>query len=277
MNKRSNFYTLMFIPEDNGKTVTLRIHRLILRTILVFLLIFLAGLFLLLFKSGEIAAKLQLLYLVNIENEKLTKENEQLRMLKEKIDTINVLASYIDNLVVPSKLSEKFKIRSTTTNSSINIEAYKSQFAKNSSIENSPQSSNINDRITAIPNIFPVNGWITRQYSILPDLSSNIHQAIDFAATTGSPIKATAPVIVEDVQNDKYFGLIVMIKHDFGFVTKYGHCSQILVSKKEKVNRGQTIALVGNTGRSTAPHLHYEILKDGKNVDPNEYLLVHQK
>ena len=82
--------------------------------------------------------------------------------------------------------------------------------------------------------------------------------------------------MVEDIINDENLGLLVTIKHDHGFMTKYGHCSQVLISKHVSVKRGQTIALVGNTGRSTAPHLHYEILKDGKNIDPAKYLFVHQ-
>jgi len=68
----------------------------------------------------------------------------------------------------------------------------------------------------------------------------------------------------------------VTIRHDFGFVTRYAHCSQVLVSVRDRVNRGQTIALVGNTGRSTAPHLHYEVLKDGKHVDPADYIGGHK-
>jgi murein DD-endopeptidase MepM/ murein hydrolase activator NlpD len=276
MNKKASHYTLMFVPEDNGKTFSVRVHKWILKALLIFLIIFLSGLLMLLFKSGEIAAKLQMLHLVTIENERLNVENKQLRELKNKIDTINVLSSYLENLVIPSKLSEKFRIKPPLSTQEENIEENKNQYSKNTFVDISAQPTNFNDRLSAIPNIPPVNGWITRPFSVLPDSNSDTHQALDFAASKGSPIKATAPGVVEDIQNDKYLGLIVTINHDFGFITKYGHCSQILVSKKERVSRGQTVALVGNTGRSTAPHLHYEVIKDGKTVDPSEYLLIHQ-
>jgi murein DD-endopeptidase MepM/ murein hydrolase activator NlpD len=82
---------------------------------------------------------------------------------------------------------------------------------------------------------------------------------------------------VEDVRKDKYFGLMVELRHENGFVTRYGHCSQVLVSAGDRINRGQTIALVGNTGRSTAPHLHYEVMKYGKYVDPMGYVGVHKR
>jgi murein DD-endopeptidase MepM/ murein hydrolase activator NlpD len=94
---------------------------------------------------------------------------------------------------------------------------------------------------------------------------------VDFAAQTGTLIRATAPGIVESVVFDTYFGLLITVKHRFGFVTRYGHCSQSLVSKGDKVRRGQTVALVGNTGRSSAPHLHYEVIKNGRHVDPLKY------
>lgn len=276
MNKKSDFYTLMFIPEDNGKTFSVRVHKWILKTLLLFLLLFLAGLLLLLFKSGEIAAKLQMLNFITVENDRLNNENKQLKELKSRIDTISVLSSYLENLAIPSKLLEKFKVKAVVSPINDNLEDNSNRFSKNSFVDISSQPSNLNDRLSAIPNIPPVNGWITRPFSMLPDSNSNIHGALDFAASAGSPIKATAPGVIEDISNDKYLGLIVTINHDFGFITKYGHCSQVLVSKKERITRGQTIALVGNTGRSTAPHLHYEVLKDGKNVDPSEYLLVHQ-
>ena len=98
------------------------------------------------------------------------------------------------------------------------------------------------------------------------------HLGVDFAAQKGTPIRSTAPGVVEDVINDTYFGLLITIKHKFGIMTRYGHCMQTLVSKGDKIERGQTVALLGNTGASSAPHLHYEILKDGKNVDPMKYM-----
>ena len=130
--------------------------------------------------------------------------------------------------------------------------------------------------VVSFPNIYPVEGWITRKFNMDSTISSTGHQGLDFAAATGTPIKATAPGVVGKIENDKYFGLLVTIHHDNGFITRYGHCSQILIGKHERVNRGQTIALVGNTGRSTAPHLHYEVIKDGKHIDPSQLILVHK-
>ena len=132
------------------------------------------------------------------------------------------------------------------------------------------------DDNNSIPNILPVDGWVTRQFLRTNDSSPSYHQGVDFAATLGTPIKATAPGIVEDVRTDPFLGLLITVNHENGYTTKYGHCSQVLIAIHDRIKRGQMIALVGNTGRSTAPHLHYELLKDGVNIDPLKYLLTYK-
>ena len=128
--------------------------------------------------------------------------------------------------------------------------------------------------LAALPNIQPVvDGWMTRGYLVEANDTEQAHNGVDYAAPQGTLIRATAPGIVESIFNDKYFGILLTIKHAYGMSTRYGHCLQILVSKGDHVERGQTVALVGNTGRSSAPHLHYEVLKDGKNVDPANYIV----
>lgn len=271
MNK-SKYYTLMFIPEDNGKSFSLRIHKLVLHTLLVFLLIFFAGLVVILSKSGEIAAKLQLLHSVKSENERLTADIKNMRLVSEKLEKIEILSQYLENLAISSEPISNEVLESDRKNN-FNIFGKKqdslSYIGKSSSFTVGSTSF---DRLVSIPNILPVEGWITQHFSL--DSNKLFHQGVDFAAASGTPIRATAMGIVEDVINDRYFGLMVVIRHDHSFVTRYGHCSQVLVSRNDNVNRGQTIALVGSTGRSTAPHLHYEVIKDGKYINPSDYLLV---
>lgn len=267
MNKKINHYTLMFFPEDNGKPFTLRVHKNIVRSLLVFLFVFICFLIMLLFKSGEIAAKLQMLYIVKLEKEKMESENKQLREIASKFNKIEELYTYLDKLANPPISSVSKVIIDTSKNSDVPIQSV--------NILNFTQSvptSVVKDNSNAIPNILPVDGWITRSFSY--DIDSSKHTGVDFAATLGSSIKATAPGFVEEIINDPYLGLIITLNHENGFKTKYGHCSQILINEHNYVKRGQTIALVGNTGRSTAPHLHYELIKDGVNVDPMKLLLI---
>jgi murein DD-endopeptidase MepM/ murein hydrolase activator NlpD len=259
----------MFVPEDNRKTFTLRIPKYVLHSLLLFLIVFFSGLVLLLYKSGEIAAKLQVLSLIRMENEKLSKENENLRLITEKIHHLDQVSKYLHRLsAVPGPLTNKIYSEKTT---------YISSPKYDNSLSVKPQlSSKKSKAIGTLPNIPPVEGWITRRFQLGSGTVNNGHQGIDFAATLGTPIKATAPGVVGKVENDKYFGLLLTIHHENDFVTRYGHCSQILVAVHDRVKRGQTIALVGNTGRSTAPHLHYEVIKDGKYIDPSKHILVHK-
>ena len=105
-----------------------------------------------------------------------------------------------------------------------------------------------------------------------------LHKGIDFAAPTGTPIFAAADGLVTDAGwTDGGYGNIVELRHDDGSVTLYAHANSVYVSKGQTVNKGQAIAEVGTTGRSTGPHLHFEVQPDGKNAaDPMDYLQLRQ-
>jgi murein DD-endopeptidase MepM/ murein hydrolase activator NlpD len=95
------------------------------------------------------------------------------------------------------------------------------------------------------------------------------HEGIDFTAPTGTPIYATGDGVVEDVSYQaRGYGNHIIINQGFGYKTLYGHCSSVVVKKGQKVKRGQLIAKVGNTGKSTGPHCHYEVWKNNEKVDP---------
>ena len=94
------------------------------------------------------------------------------------------------------------------------------------------------------------------------------HHGIDLAVPEGSDVRASGGGVVERTGTDSSYGLYVLLQHPDGYETMYGHLSRVLVSTGQAVSAGQVIALTGNTGRSTAPHLHFEILHDGRSVDP---------
>ena len=98
-----------------------------------------------------------------------------------------------------------------------------------------------------------------------------LHEGHDFSADVGTPIVATADGIVKSSRYFGSFGNYIEIDHGNGFVTCYGHLSKRVVKKGESIERGQYIGTVGNTGRSTAPHLHYEIRYNNKNLDPTNF------
>ncbi|MGB7055087.1 MAG: M23 family metallopeptidase [bacterium] len=126
------------------------------------------------------------------------------------------------------------------------------------------------------PSIMPVQGWLIRGFGYQIDPFTGqvkMHEGLDIAAPTGTPIVVPADGTVRYAGNKKDYGLSVEIDHGYGFVTRYGHCQRIRVNSGMRVKRGDVIAYVGNTGRSTGPHLHYEVRVSHTAVNPMNYVL----
>lgn len=132
-------------------------------------------------------------------------------------------------------------------------------------------------RFAATPSIMPTKGWLTSAFSmerVHPILHlARPHEGIDVAAPMGAEIEAPAAGTVTEVKWEDGYGNFVTIDHGYGLVTRYAHCSKILVVRGQRVKRGQKIALVGATGLATGPHLHYEVWVAGKPVDPLHYVM----
>ncbi len=133
--------------------------------------------------------------------------------------------------------------------------------------------------LASIPAIQPIanqeltrlaSGFGIRMHPILK--VRKLHTGLDYSAPRGTPIYATGDGKVVTVRtNFGGYGKEVEIDHGYGFVTKYAHMESFNVKQGQKVKRGECIGYVGNTGRSTAPHLHYEIIKDGQKINPVHY------
>jgi len=132
------------------------------------------------------------------------------------------------------------------------------------------------DRLQRTPSIMPTSGWITSAYMaqrIHPIHGEmRAHEGIDISTPMGSPISVTAAGLVIDAGTELGYGLMVTVDHGRGLVTRYAHCSKILVKVGQRVKRGEFIALVGNTGISTGPHLHYEVIQSGQHKDPRIFI-----
>jgi murein DD-endopeptidase MepM/ murein hydrolase activator NlpD len=117
----------------------------------------------------------------------------------------------------------------------------------------------------------PLAGPRTRGFGLVGE-SGVFHAGVDVAGETGAPIEAAGEGIVSFVGTDETFGLVVVVAHRPGMATMYGHLSQVRVQVGDYVTAGQTIAEVGNTGHSTAPHLHFEVHLDDVAVDPSRLI-----
>ncbi|NOT10047.1 MAG: M23 family metallopeptidase [Gemmatimonadales bacterium] len=133
------------------------------------------------------------------------------------------------------------------------------------------------ERLAATPSIMPTAGWLSSAFSKMrahPILHyARPHEGLDVTAPRGTPIEAPARGTVIEAGWEAGYGNIVVIDHGYGIITKFAHASRLLVSKGARVERGDRIALVGNSGLSTSPHLHYEVHVNGRPVDPRRYIL----
>ena len=130
--------------------------------------------------------------------------------------------------------------------------------------------------LSSIPSITPVHGWTTSSYGtrISPFTGrKSTHKGVDIAAPVGTPIIAPADGVVIFSGAKAGFGNFIMIAHYDGIVTRYGHNAQNMVQAGQKVKRGDQIASVGMSGRTTGPHLHYELWVHGKTVNPRKFIL----
>jgi len=131
-------------------------------------------------------------------------------------------------------------------------------------------------KLTAVPSGWPVKGWITCGFGSRIDPFTgalSFHQGVDIANDIGTPIKVTADGVVNyaDFERGGY-GNLVVINHGNGYMTRFGHMMKFVVSPGQHVKKGQIIGYLGTTGRSTAPHVHYEVLLNGVAVSPVKYL-----
>lgn len=126
------------------------------------------------------------------------------------------------------------------------------------------------------PSIWPAKGWVSSKFGYRTSVftgEKEFHHGLDISSRKGSSIIAPSDGVVLSIGKTYGYGNVLTINHGYGLKTRYGHLSKILVKKGEAVKRGQTIALMGSTGRSTGPHLHYEVHLKEVPVNPERYIL----
>lgn len=123
------------------------------------------------------------------------------------------------------------------------------------------------------PDRWPVSGFVTKEFEKgAANRGIRPHEGIDIAGTADTPVLAAGSGRVVRTGNDEFLGNFVEIQHGLGYVTVYGHCSRLAVGRDDKVDAGQIIAYVGQSGQATAPHLHFEVYVQGEAVDPRQIL-----
>lgn len=175
-------------------------------------------------------------------------------------------------LVDPSE-SEK-KVQASSLNLDEMMKSYENLSIKLDNIHTTLLDQK--DKLDHTPSIWPTSGYLssTFGYRISPFTGKRqMHDGLDISNLRGTPILATANGVVYKVEYQAGFGKTLKIKHGNNVVTVYAHCNEILVSKGHRVKRGDVVALMGNSGRSTGTHVHYEIIKNRVPVNPMRFIL----
>ena len=205
----------------------------------------------------------------NLEKEiiKYEKEEAIYSAMLENYENMKALNKYVRGLIGISE-SEQINIDSLLTN-------------KNSSGVNETNEANNIENVSIslenIPTKAPVSGIITQEFDKSTDINKNTHSGIDISGAIGTPISAAASGLVVFSGWTNNLGNLIIIVHDNKYVTVYGHNSKNIVKERQIVKKGQLIALLGNSGHSTGPHLHFEIWKDTETKDPREFIAEYGK
>ncbi|OQX82978.1 hypothetical protein B6D60_11260 [candidate division KSB1 bacterium 4484_87] len=282
--------SILVIPDDysDPKNYRIKVRTLhILYIVLAFLAIHIMTGFVYYYKYYRTSQQKEKLL---IENYKLSEENKQVKTLYKEVESMKVFFSKVRAaLGVDKKFDISDKGREKLL---VNLQNSWDQFpmgyggegssGKNVHMEESAldffltrSESNYHRFADHVPTYLPVEGFLTTDFRrndwFRPD-----HNGIDIATSRGTEVRASADGVVLFANWTDDLGNLIIINHLNGFQTVYGHNQVLLKREGNYVKKGEAIALLGNSGRSTAPHLHFEVWKDGAPVDPKKYLLAFQ-
>jgi murein DD-endopeptidase MepM/ murein hydrolase activator NlpD len=202
----------------------------------------------------------------------VNQKNDQLASLELNAKEVAMAYGMKEKLEGPADLSGEGKLVPTFAES---LEDYNFLRSANLLALQSHHSRGFQNN--SIPNLWPVEGTLTGSYGTRTDpLSgegSEFHSGADISAPIGTPVRAPADGIVTFAAMEGGYGRMIQIDHGGGITTRYGHLSKFFVFAGQEVRRGEKIGAVGNTGRVTAPHLHYEVRTNGTPMNPYRYLV----
>jgi murein DD-endopeptidase MepM/ murein hydrolase activator NlpD len=295
------YFNFLYVRRGNEGVRTIRVHRIlgIAAVVCVIALVVLAALFVGT-RSGRVASNLAARNLKS-ENERLTAELARFRVevdeLKNKMNlsfelqnrarliaSLDPLSSDIWQVGVGGLEPDLSRTETAYPDSVFStIDESIGQMLRQSELQMQSYSEVITvlekerEVRNSTPSIRPLKGgFLSSRFGrrMDPFIGEIVqHPGIDYRARTGSPVRSTASGVVSRAGRNGGFGLLLEVDHGNGFKTRYAHLSKILVRRGQKIDRGEVIGLVGNTGRSTGSHLHYEVLFRKVHRDPLQYVI----
>lgn len=265
----TKYFDFLVVPQGKEPSMNLRMPSWLVKVLLIAIVMWLIGLITLTIFYGKLSSRA-------LAADMLENDNERLRDYMTKV--VEIENSFRKNMALTARIAEMAGIELEDISSSLDVnydsvvtDSTGRMVIAGSAADIVPLTIEELEKLTT-PKGRPLYGWITRGFNPEGGGGKEKHVGIDIAVREGTPVVATATGEVTFAGWDKIFGNLLIVDHKNGFETVYGHNQKNLVSKGQKVYKFDVIALSGNTGRSSAPHLHYEVVKDGEPIDPSPYL-----
>jgi murein DD-endopeptidase MepM/ murein hydrolase activator NlpD len=279
MSNDNRVYTFLISPSRTSKVRQLSIHRNLLRAVAGFVIISVALVIYGAVRLGQHEA-LNLKYLsVKSENETLKQTNDA---YQNSYARLKGQISYVQDM--SKELTRKARMEhSPEIDELVGIGGPETVVALDKAADHLEREvRHINDRLrsdilrlASIPRGLPVNGYVTDGFGMRRNPFNGegreVHEGLDIAVDFGTPVTATADGLVIYAAPHAGYGNLVIVYHSNGITSRYGHLSRISVEAGQRVKRSDQIGNAGSTGRSTGPHVHYEIRENDQSVDPLRY------
>ena len=262
------YLSLIVVPHDNAKMRNYKVSYTLLYTFASLVGITFVTIVLFVFTYGRVLYQAHQSLLLATENAQLMQRNAQIDSLRTELVKLQTMGIQLKNM-----LGVGLSYEDSILVANLSPIASSPAIAMADGVDDALRSEQ-QLFLKAIPSLWPIKGWVTREfYNTGGEKSPSYHPGMDIAAKRNTPVRASAEGVIVTAEWDETYGYMVVIDHGFGIFSLYGHNARNLVKVGDRVGRGQTIAFVGSTGQSTAPHLHFEVRKSGVPVDPRNYLL----
>ncbi len=250
--KTAKHVTLMIVPEGSEARRGIRLPVWIFRAAVVTFGLVVVGIILFFVFYGQMLSRVAM-------TNKISEENQMLRRYRYKVQLLE------NNLYQAREMVGRLAKIAGVTYEFPALPDDSELFAKKDTFDSLGNPlANVGDR--TMPKGLPVRGFVSQAFNTAG--SSHFHPGVDIACAVGTPVLVTGPGEVVYADYDSTYGYMVVVKHNDSVTTVYGHNDKILVYEGQEVDAGTMIALTGNTGKSTAPHLHYELRINDEPVNP---------
>jgi len=259
--------TIMVIPHENAKSLNIRVPSIAILTALIFSLV------------GSVYVASLAVHGLEYEpmKQKLSYYSREISEWGSTVDALKKAEADFREIFALKSREGVLETIDTEFSGSIDFMALKKELER--TVETVDEIKDYlriqKDIYLATPKGFPVKGRITSGYGKREDPMHDVrrfHSGVDISSSPGTPIQATADGVVSYSAWKRMSGYLIVIEHGCGFSTIYAHNKKNLLKVGQRVKRGEVIGYVGSTGKSTGPHVHYEVWKDGKHVNPKHYL-----